>query len=278
MQKVRAIFYWIASHIAYDMDRETGGRKSWQLNDRDTTYDSRPLNDRVAYQVLKKRKAVCDGYARLFKSLCDFAGITSAIITGYARSEGDPIHAKFIANHTWNAVYVDSMWRLLDVTWASGYISLASPIFVAQYDDHYFLTPPERFIHSHFPDDLQWTLLSNPPALKEFAKAPFKPMAFMKYSIASYQPASGIIEAHVGDTIAIHLKLSNSMNSKRIAPGFLPDALPSYQPDSWVFLKPSIIVSEKRLSYTYIIPSTAIQWLNIVYNDDVVLRYKMEVR
>jgi Uncharacterized protein involved in cytokinesis, contains TGc (transglutaminase/protease-like) domain len=31
---------------------------------------------------------------------------------------------RFAVNHTWNSVYIDSTWYLLDVTWASGVVTL----------------------------------------------------------------------------------------------------------------------------------------------------------
>ena len=79
------------------------------------------LDERVARIVLKRKQTVCAGYARLFKTLCDFAGIKSEIITGYAKTNLMSSR-QFKCNHNWNAVLIDSNWYLLDATWASGYL------------------------------------------------------------------------------------------------------------------------------------------------------------
>lgn len=107
--------------------------------------------------------------------------------------------------HTWNAVWVDSVWQLLDVTWASGYITWHGGEFVRQLDEQYFLTTPEQFIGEHYPDDMRWTLMHEPPLMPEFRHSPFKQKAFSKYQITTYNPAKEIIEASPGDTISIVL-------------------------------------------------------------------------
>ncbi|MDB5195649.1 MAG: hypothetical protein JWP88_19 [Flaviaesturariibacter sp.] len=275
LQKVRSIFRWVADHVAYDIQRFNRPATTTRYKTvYDTTYESRALNERVAYSVLKKRKAVCYGFTRLFQALCDYAGIRCAIVSGYARSEGDHTTSSFIANHNWNAVYIDSAWHLVDVTWASGYITMPSNEFVQSFDESYFFARPEQFIRNHYPEDLAWTLLANPPALKEFDHSPFKPMAFLKYGIATYYPAGGVIDAAVGDTIRVELALSSKL-PKAIAASSPDDDRPPFQPASWVYLKPEGHRPGKPLVYTYIVPPTAADWLNIVYNEDVVLRYRI---
>jgi hypothetical protein len=41
---------------------------------------------------------------------------------------------KFRSNHNWNAVYIDSAWYLLDVTWASGSLSYFGDAFIQHFD------------------------------------------------------------------------------------------------------------------------------------------------
>ena len=239
---------------------------------------SQSLNERIAVEVLKKREAVCDGYARLFKILCDYAGLRSEIITGYARSNMDRMGSQFKSNHRWNAVLLDSTWHLLDVTWASGYISYGSDQFIKAYDNYYFMTPPEQFIRDHYPEDSRWTLLTNPPTLKEFYRTPFKHSAFSKYSIVSFAPAKGIIEASIGDTIKVELTMTYN-EKHEIASDTLKDEI-NILPVAFFLdsLKPVSNDNKKRISYRYTINSPGIEWLNVIYNDDVVLRYKLNIR
>ena len=277
LEKLRSIFRWITENISYRTKNVVGSRRSikYMIEEEDTL--SQSLNERIAVEVLKKREAVCDGYARLFKILCDYAGLRSEIITGYARSNIDRVGSYFKSNHRWNAVFLDSSWHLLDVTWASGYISYGDQ-FIKAYDNYYFMTPPEQFIRDHYPEDSRWTLLTNPPTLKEFYRTPFKHSAFSKYSIVSFAPAKGIIEASVGDTIKVELTMGNN-EKHEIAPDTLKDdthILPlAFSLDS---LKPVFNDDKKRISYQYTINSPSVEWLNVMYNDDVILRYKLNIR
>lgn len=111
LEKVTAIFQWITGNIAYHIPPEKrkiigkASLKNFQSEEiDDDSSPLKPLNERVAANVLKKRVAVCDGYARLFTTLCDEAGIRSEIIIGYARSGTNKPTKRFGVNHYWNAV------------------------------------------------------------------------------------------------------------------------------------------------------------------------------
>ncbi|MGB5028453.1 MAG: transglutaminase domain-containing protein, partial [Chitinophagaceae bacterium] len=242
----------------------------------------KPLNERVAEMVLKRKEAVCDGYARLFSTLCQYSGIRSEIIVGYARSNINKPLPKFRVNHTWNAVFLENEWHLLYVTWASGYISRNENEFVRDYDSRYLLTPPEDFIRDHYPDDPRWTLLPDAEVPEEFRNSPFKQKSFVKYSITSFSPAVGVIEATVGDTIYLELATADADRDKQISPDMSVDSTIFQHSDSWVFLKP--VVADKApllpriYKYVYSIASADVKWLYLLYNDDMVLRYKLYVK
>ncbi|MCE3544544.1 hypothetical protein LXJ56_30665, partial [Escherichia coli] len=55
-------------------------------------------------------RTVCQGYAMMFKYLCDQAGISSLIVTGTTSD----------ANHAWNMVYLDGAWCAVDCTYGDG--------------------------------------------------------------------------------------------------------------------------------------------------------------
>lgn len=275
LEKVRAIFRWITSNISYAVRPLPGVNKSalrYKPLPMDSALALKSVDEIVAYTVLQKRTAVCNGYARLFKTLCGYAGIRAELVTGYARAGWG--NFAFRPNHTWNAVYIDSAWRLVDVTWASGYVSFANE-FVQQYDDSYFLPLPERFIYTHYPEDLRWSLLQNPPALHEFDRAPFKLTAFIKYGIRNYAPANGVIEAAVGDTLRFRFELAAPLPFQ-MAPELISDSMLMSRDTTWCFLKP--VVANNEVLYTYAVQSAAVEWIDLVYNDDIVLRYKLHVR
>jgi hypothetical protein len=276
LEKTRAIFSWIAQHISYNtgiFNVGRGYRPAKYVYDPYDTISSKSATEQTAERVLRRRVAVCDGYAKLFKTLCDYAGVESEVILGYGKCflEKDQ---KFRTNHTWNAVRIDSNWYLLDVTWASGYVTYLNE-FVKHTDESYFLTPPQQFVLDHYPEDLRWTLLERPPTIREFHFTPFKYKSFIKYGIVSATPANGTIEAAVGDTIRIELKLKDAAKDSLMAPDpFFDSTSIQFSPLS-VFLKP--VVEKNKAVYTFIVQSEAIEWLHLLYNDDPVLRYKLDI-
>jgi transglutaminase/protease-like cytokinesis protein 3 len=277
LQKVRAIFRWITENISYKTSsrfKRVSPIKSFHYHVEDDTGALKPLTIRVAENVLQKREAVCDGYSKLFKALCDAAGIRSEIIIGFARGHNRG-GIKFRSNHSWNAVFIDSTWHLLDVTWASGFISLGGD-FIKYFDESYFLTPPKQFIQDHFPEDLQWTLLTDPPIIKEFHHSPFKHSAFIKHKILAYKPSEGIIEASAGDKLMFELEADEVKNELVVASGYISDS--SLISALWLFAKPNAIITGNKISYTFTVEDTTENWLHIIYKGDVVMRYKLRIR
>lgn len=57
-----------------------------------------------------------------------------------------------------------------------------------RFDDFYFLTDPEEFIDSHFPDEEKWQLLDTPITLEEFERKVFKTSAFFTMGLRLIQP------------------------------------------------------------------------------------------
>jgi transglutaminase/protease-like cytokinesis protein 3 len=184
-------------------------------------------------------------------------------------------------NHYWNAVYFDDDWHLLDATWASGYVARNGGMFIRDYDPTYFLTAPEKFIKDHYPDDIAWTLLPESKVPDEFRYSPFKQASFTKYQITSYSPSKGIIDVFVGDTISLEIR-SSLAEDRAISPSLVrsPDSI-SYS-ESIVFLRPDKtemgLLMPKHCQYTFAVASDKIQWLYLIYNDDLVLRYRVNVK
>lgn len=267
-EKVRAIFRWITENIAYNV-RPIGRKKNTPALFYEEPDDSftalPPLNERVAAKVLYKGVAFCEGYSRLFKTLCDHAGIKAEIIYGYARTNNN---RRFGVNHAWNAVYVDSSWHLLDVTWASGVVTFANE-YVRQYNDFYFLTPPEEFIRDHYPEDPQWTLLDYPPVYREYSQSPFRYSGYVKAGISSHFPAKGVIDVAVGDSILIELR------AKREITNFFVSGSPVFDSTQ---VTPAPGVSSEKLSFKYNITGATGEWLYVFCNDELAMRYKLNVK
>lgn len=287
LEKVTAIFKWVTENISYRVkpgNKTTGALSLKNRISAGEVIDDGPLkslNERVAEIVLQRREAVCDGYARLFTTLCDHAGIRSEIIVGYAKNGTKKPTERFGVNHYWNAVMIDGVWHLLDATWASGYMSWGRDEFIREYDEKYFLASPETFIRDHYPDDARWTLLPDSKIPTEFCRSPFKQKSFSKYHFTSFYPSAGIIETFVGDTIRLSLETDSKELGRNVSPDLLIDsAIFSYSP-SWIFLRPDMTEKpfmQNRYNYIYTVASPDIGWIYLLYNDDLVLRYKINVK
>jgi hypothetical protein len=272
-EKVASIFRWITDNISYNIRMAGRNRNSYisEEADDDTGMIIKPLNLRVAETVLKRKMAVCDGYSRLFKTMCDNAGIPCEVIMGYARTGWDRRQTGFGSNHTWNAVYFDSAWHLLDATWASGYINYRGDEFTHRYDDRYFLTPPDQFVQDHYPEDVRWTLLKDPPLLYEFNRSPLHYIGYIKTGIQSFSPSKGIIEASVGDSIRFEADASVRQGLLEVVSGNRPaDTI-------WNDDEPVPIIGKKK-SFTYKITEQSGDWLYVICNGYVILRYKLNIR
>ena len=278
MEKVRAIFSWITQHISYNTYIFNSSRRygvsKFIPEPTDTISDWKSANEMTAQRVIQRRFAVCDGYAKLFKTLCDYAGIRSELVTGYAKCNTERAE-KFKSNHTWNVVMIDSSWRLLDVTWASGFVNYSNE-FVQRLDETYFLSDPKRFIIDHYPEDLRWTLLEEPPGLREFRFTPFRTKSFVKYQLNIASPKNGWIEAAVGDTVHIELQTRDARKDSKISPDPFFDSVTFTLSPASCFLQP--LVSGNNIHYDYIVKDDHVEWIHLLYNDDVILRYRLSVK
>jgi hypothetical protein len=163
-EKARAIFRWLTANIEYDTVGFFRG----------------DYGNLTPEGVLHSRKAVCSGYAQLFASLAEIAGLEVRKISGYSKgygySQGDSLPTQ--SNHAWNAVKIEGRWHLLDATWGAGYLN-AQGRFVRQLENHYFLTDPQQFIYDHLPEETPWQLLERSVSPQEYRElVHMRPAAF----------------------------------------------------------------------------------------------------
>lgn len=181
--KVRSIYLWETRHIKYDVRAYGKGR---------------PSHDKPR-KILFHRKAVCLGYSILFDSLCHYANVNSEMVLGYTYAPWyEARDTFFLDNHAWNVAMINGNWKLLDVTWASGYVkprrqfvrlvlyyTLRIPYrqkyrFKRQRNDFYFATPPERFVEKHLPSTPAWQLLPCSVPVDSFQLSPTAVMHFLR--------------------------------------------------------------------------------------------------
>jgi transglutaminase-like putative cysteine protease len=151
---VKRLHDWVADNIAYDTPSFLSGK----------------IPDQSYKAVLATRLAVCEGYATLFKKMCDIKGISCALVSGYSRGYGSSVFSTenvTSSNHAWNIVKINGSDYLVDTTWDAGY--LENDRFIRSYSAGYLFADPEAFIHSHFPENPQYQLLKNPVDAQEFS-------------------------------------------------------------------------------------------------------------
>lgn len=176
-QKVVQIYDWITRNIKYE---PRSVHQNWE---NDTTLRQEP------YNVIIRKKAVCMGYAKLFKAMCFAANIEAVVIEGLAKNIYGALERD---EHAWNAVKINNNWYLLDATWDVSSYSVAKK---------FFLIPPYLFLETHYPHDPLWQLSDKIMLFSCFAE---KKGCFKEDKDPFYYR----------DTIAMWLKL-DSINKKR---------------------------------------------------------------
>lgn len=153
-KKVRSIFTWMARHISYDTEAAA----------------SLEIPSQQPEDVIARRTAVCEGYARLFNTLCEKNNIESRMVVGFVKPRATDIIRAEIPNHAWNAVKVNGRWFLVDVGWASQALSQAPQTEKSYALNMFYLVNPSRLIQTHFPEDPMWQLLPEPVCFDDFSR------------------------------------------------------------------------------------------------------------
>lgn len=176
--KIRAVFYWTASNISYDI------ANMYTINFNETPQEQ-------IVKTLKTKKGVCIHYAEVFNDISNKIGIQSYIIEGYTKQYGK------VANlsHAWCAAKIDNKWYLFDPTWGSGYVNNGK--FFKKLNENYFKAEPTKLISSHIPFDYLWQFLNYPITNNEFYQGTTQINKSKKYfnfesEIAKYNTLSEI--------------------------------------------------------------------------------------
>lgn len=219
VEKFRAIYTWVCTNIANDYglylknERQRGKytdpeeRKVW----------NREFSVRVFKKLQAEYKTVCTGYAYLVKELAFHAGIKCIIVDGYGRTAQSNIRGEGIANHSWNAVQLNSKWYLCDATWSSGAIDAKTGRFVKKFDAIYFLMDPALFVRNHYPLDPAWMLLDNKPTLHEFLNRPLIYSTIFQYNIQKLLPETFDIAIPKSSTVAFEWEVDDDKQPETVA-------------------------------------------------------------
>lgn len=170
--KIRAVFYWIATNIRYDKYRYENNLSRYNEFKITDAVDQEDYNKKRENKYIQlcfeDRKAVCHGYALIFKDVCDKLGLESVYISGFTKLEVDDI-GKLSKNslHAWNAVKLNGEWYLIDTTWSTSLSKNKN-----ESSNFYYFTDPKQFVLNHFPYKSKWQLLDQPISAKKFYRGP----------------------------------------------------------------------------------------------------------
>jgi hypothetical protein len=142
--KARAIFTWCHHNIAYDVDGFFGGCIPRGQSTKDQIFSG---------------KAVCEGYANIFSSIAEHAGLEVVKVSGHGKGfgfngfqPGDKLPE--ITGHAWNAVRIDGgEWKLVDSCWGAGAVKPGQ--YVKRFEPFHFNASNEVFGLRHYPGDRQ---------------------------------------------------------------------------------------------------------------------------
>ncbi|NDI98802.1 hypothetical protein GWA97_06910 [Flavobacterium sp. LaA7.5] len=215
-EKARALFTWIATNISYDMSA-IGTSKSpagfSYSSEEELIAKKKKFIEDIAYQTLRSKKGVCQGYAYLFAIVAEKVGLEAEIITGTSKSYPDHIgRYPNISDHAWNAVKINGEWKLVDATWGAGSVIGNTKKFEFDFSEGYFFSDPKDFFLKHYPDDEKWLLLK--ATKEEFAALPLYYRNYLKEGYEVVTPTTGILTTGEG---AIAFKMKNVKPTEKIA-------------------------------------------------------------
>lgn len=277
MYKLRAIFIWIADNIEYDYKLFNSGSNEWNrfecYGSRETCAQARlDWNNKHLEHVLNKKKTVCNGYTKLFKRMCNMAGIQNEMVDGYVKKTPFQIGLVLNVSHTWNVVNLGGVNYYFDVTWAAGSCKTDEESgkltdFVKQYKDFYWQTPMQKFMRNHFPKDEKW-IAETGRTKEQFFNAPyFYPNELIR-NMESNTPDSGVLKTHIGDTI--HFGFTFKKPVKKI------------QVNTNNYKNVEILLTNKAewanniYRFDYVVKENSLYYIEILFDGKEGIRYKVK--
>lgn len=136
VQRLRAIFTWVAEVITWEEDYE---------GDVDTR------------RVIQTKRGCAEEYAVLVMEMCGAVGLHCEVVRGYLKTPGEIPETNMLPrpNHWWNTVLLDGQWRIMDCCLASPSNpkrALFSSVGSGSADFWYFLTSPSEICWTHMPE------------------------------------------------------------------------------------------------------------------------------
>ena len=127
--KIKALHNYIIGRIDYSYVTDSEGKTV-------------PNNQAYAHNIIgvaNAMGAVCEGYAKCYKLLCDLYDINTIVVTGTAQTSTSS------GGHAWNYSMIDDTWYGVDVTWDDQRMKMNQ--------DDYLLVSSSTMAQEHIPYD-----------------------------------------------------------------------------------------------------------------------------
>ena len=207
IDKARAIYYWIAHNITFDI-------KAARTNN---TAKNTPT------EVLLYRKAVGIGFASLFQDMCSSADIRCLTVDGFVKNNAADIGEKATEiNHSWAVVQLGQSpetWYYVDPAFGSGYANNEMKEFTKLYTDVYFFADKANFNLQHYPDNEAWKLGSAPKNKTDFYQLPVFKAAALEFDLKKYIPKDGKLKVKANKAINFSYTLNGTEEITKVELG-----------------------------------------------------------
>ena len=197
VEKLRAIYTWIASNIEYDLKqaKKANIKTIVYRTEEERVMKWEKIRKEEIKRTLRKKRGVCEDYSNLLQEMCHIVGIESNVIIGYGRTWKGEIGKKpGRSNHAWNSVKINNEWYLMDITWASGYVNSKTNKFHKDFRKEYFLIRPKDFIKRHYPEYTEFQYLNKEITIEAFSETPLISYGYYKYGLNDYSPKKSQID------------------------------------------------------------------------------------
>lgn len=298
--KVRSIFKWITNNIEFDYRFVNSGK---ELKPPDCEYEdendcilkTREWESNYLKRILVRKKAIADGYAKLFKKLCDLNYIQSETILGYARTKPYQIGNSMAVNHSWNAVLIDVDWYYLDATWAAGTCAEEEETgrllkFVKDYKNYYWLSPFDKFSRNHYPKKGNFP---EPVGLtkEQFFLRPHYYSVEILENITEDVPATGVLKVKKGEIIHFKFDYKKDIKLLQINSNIFrnPSLWMTVQVsrrktkivrDTWAEKKQQFIRFKRTgntYEFDYTVNEISLYYLELIFDYKQAIRYRVRV-
>ncbi|KAI0021918.1 hypothetical protein F4780DRAFT_789685 [Xylariomycetidae sp. FL0641] len=190
VQRIRAIFTWVAEKITWEEDFEG-------------EVDIR--------RVIRTKRACAEEYAALVHEMCTAVSIPCEIVRGYLKAPGEVPETTIMprSNHWWNAVLIDNEWRMIDCCLASPSNprrSLYSGASNGIAEFWWFLTSPVELCWTHIPEHHGQQHICPPVAHETLLNLPCACPPYFKNSIAMVDYNTALIR--IEDLEMVHIKFN----------------------------------------------------------------------